>query len=147
MLAQIVALEFPLRRHFSAEQAPAESAVGDQGNPLLVAPWADILFNAAFEEVIGRLAGMQRRGRGKSLHLVGTVVADADSADFAALLKFLQGRRGLFKRDQRIGPMNLVQINDIGAQTTQGIINLLCDALGPGITKNLALLPVETDLG
>jgi hypothetical protein len=43
--------------------------------------------------------------------------------------------------------MHLINIDDIGPQSLEGILDLLMNARPARATERLAVLPVETDLG
>src|SRR6266851_1554888 len=90
---------------------------------------------------------MQRRDLAKFFHLGRAEIAHADGANLSRAVQFTHGFRDLRKRRMRIRPMDLIQIDDIGLQTAQGILGFLDDPRLAGVTKRLSVLPVESDLG
>ena len=46
-----------------------------------------------------------------------------------------------------IGPMHLIEVDHVGAQAPQRILDLLHDPLPAGVAERLAVAPVEADLG
>ena len=71
---------------------------------------------------------MQRRHAAEPLHLRDGKIADPDGADLALLGKRAHGFGGFFDRHQRIGPVDLVDIDMVGLQPPQGVVELLQDA-------------------
>ena len=55
----------------------------------------------------------------KDVHLLQRVVAHSDRPDLALRVKLVHRGGGLLYRNQRIRPMNLVDIDVIGLQTTE----------------------------
>ena len=53
---------------------------------------------------------------------------------------------GFFDRHQRVRPMNLVDVDVVGAKPTQGILDLLQDPRPAGIAEYLSTLPFKADL-
>src|SRR5258707_2964550 len=49
--------------------------------------------------------------------------------------------------NQRVGPMNLIDINVIGSQPAQGILNFAQDAGTAGIARYSSTLPLKSGLG
>src|SRR5580704_13041220 len=90
---------------------------------------------------------MQRRYAAKPLHLFDRKIADADGADLTLSEQGLHCRRGFFYLDKGIGPMNLIDIDVIGSQPAQGVIDLSHDAAAAGIAKDVPILPFEPDFG
>ena len=90
---------------------------------------------------------MQRGHPAEALHLINGEIAHADGADLALLVKRAHRLGGFLHRHQRVGPMNLVDVDVIGAQTAQRIIDLLHDASSGCIPIDLAVAPFESRLG
>ena len=67
---------------------------------------------------------MQRRDAAKPFHLDDRKIAHSDGADFPLREQCVHCVRGFFDRNQRVGPMNLIDINVIGSKPTQRILNL-----------------------
>ena len=81
---------------------------------------------------------MQRRHAAKLLHLIDRKIADADGADLSLFEQGLHCRRGFFDRYKGIGPMNLIDVDVIGSQPAQGVLDLPHDAPAAGITEYVA---------
>ena len=90
---------------------------------------------------------MQRRDAAKPFHLVDRKIAHTDGADLPLLEQRLHRVRGFLDRNQRVGPMNLIDIDVIGSKPAQGIFDLAHDAGAAGVAKYAAILPFESDLG
>src|SRR6202030_3134213 len=54
---------------------------------------------------------------------------------------------GFFDRSQRIGPMNMIDVNVIGSKPAQRILDLPHDAGAAGIATYSSTLPLKSDLG
>ena len=90
---------------------------------------------------------MQRGDLAKPVHLRHGEIADADGADLPLLQQRGHRLGGFFDRHRRIGPMHLVDIDDVGAEPAQGILDLLADAPAAGIAEDLPVAPLQPDLG
>ena len=90
---------------------------------------------------------MQRRDFAKFFHLGRAEITDADGANLSRAVQFAHGFRDFRKRRMRVRPMDLIQIDDVGLQTAQGILGFLDDPRLAGVTKRLSVLPVESNLG
>ena len=58
---------------------------------------------------------MQRCHPAEALHLPDREIADADGADLALLEQGVHGLRGFLDRHQRVGPVDLVDVDVIGS--------------------------------
>src|SRR5262245_39168183 len=117
--AKVIALKFAVRPHPSRQEAAAECAVAKGRDPVLSAIGEDVGLDAALEQIIGWLQHMQRCHLAETLHLSDREIADADGADFALLEQGAHGLCGFLDPDQRIGPVNLVDVDVIGSKPTQ----------------------------
>src|SRR5258705_9542484 len=90
---------------------------------------------------------MQRRHLAKFLHLDRAEIAHSDGANLSRPIQLAHGFRALRDRRVRIRPVHLVEIDDVGLQTAQGILGFLDDPRLARVTKRLSVLPVESDLG
>jgi hypothetical protein len=77
----------------------------------------------------------------------GRVVADADRPDFALAAQVLQRPRGLRKGRLEVGPMHLVEVDDVGAQASERILDLPPDPSRTRIAKHRTVLPRQSDFG
>ena len=108
VLAQIVAGEAARFGHSAGQEAAAQRAIGQHRDVSRAAVGKNVLFDGAFEQVIGRLSGMQRRDLAKFLHLGRAEIANADRANFSGAMQFAHGVRDFRDRRVRIRPMDLV---------------------------------------
>ncbi len=90
---------------------------------------------------------MQRRHFPEFVHLFGAEIADADRADLAGAIERAHGFRDLLNRCVGIRPVNLIEVDGVGLQAAEGILNLPDDAVLARVAEWTAALPVETDLG
>src|SRR5580704_9677996 len=125
---QIVALEQGVRAHAPAQQAATERTIAQCRDTVGTTIRENLRFNAAFEQIVRRLQNMQRGHLPEALDLGDRKIADADGADFALLIQRSHRLGGFLHRHQRVGPMNLIDVDVIGAQTAQRIVDLLHDA-------------------
>src|SRR5260221_8089159 len=91
---------------------------------------------------------MQRGHLTPTVHLLGREIADTESQNFSLLPQSKQRFSSFFNRHQRIRPMDLVDINAIGLQSTQGILDLFLNPSRRRIAKYFAIIrPLEGDFG
>src|SRR3979490_529966 len=90
---------------------------------------------------------MQRRNAAEPFHLKDRKIARAEGADFPLLEQRVHGFRGFFDRNQRVGPMDLIDVDVIGSKPAQGILNLPHDASAAGIARYSSALPLKSSLG
>src|SRR5258708_15736512 len=90
---------------------------------------------------------MQRSDAAKPLYLADRKVAHSDGPDLPLREQRVHCVSGFFNRDQRIGPMNLIDVNVIGSKPAQRILNLPHDAGTAGIARYPSSLPLQSDLG
>src|SRR5271163_662915 len=146
-LSQVVAGKLRSRCHAAGEETPAQRPVSERGNALVATVWEDVLFDRAFKQVVGRLYRLHRRHLAEGLDLRRTEIADADEPDLAGALKFRHRRRRFLNRHVGIGPVHLIEVDDVGAETSQRIVNFFMNASLAGVAERLSVLPVKADLG
>ena len=105
------------------------------------------LASLALKEVIGRLHGIELGLGPEHTHLCRRKVADADRPNLALAPQLLQRPRGLRNRRLEVRPMHLIEINDISAQPSQRILDLLADASGTRVAIDATVFPGQSDLG
>ena len=76
-----------------------------------------------------------------------TEIGDADGRNLAGALQVGHRRRGFLDRHVGVGPMHLIDVDDVGAQAPLRILDLLVNARLAGVAERLPILPVKTDLG
>ncbi len=126
-LSQVVADKSCLARHAAREQAPAQGAVGKRGDFLSRQYGRTSYFDGAFEQVVRRLRRLHGRNLAKGFNMRGTEIADADHSNLAGA-EVRHRRRGFLDRHVGIGPMDLIDVDDIGVQPLEGILDLLLNA-------------------
>src|SRR5882757_8013271 len=90
---------------------------------------------------------MEWRDATKPFHLDHRKIAHADGADFPLCEQHVHCVRSFFDRNQRIGPVNLIDINVVGSKPAQGILDFAQDAGTAGIARYSSTLPLKSDLG
>jgi hypothetical protein len=118
-LSQVVPAKLCLRRHAPREETPAQRPVGEHGDVLVTGIGEDVLFDGSFKQVVGRLHRLHGCNLAEGLDLRGTEIADADYPNLAGALQIGHRRRGFLDWHPGIGPVHLIDIDDVGAQTSQ----------------------------
>src|ERR1700722_6113284 len=144
---QIVAVEYSVRSHAPAQRAATECAIAQGCDAVGLAIGQNLRFNAAFEQVVRRLKDMQRGHFPEALDLSYREIADADGADLALFVKRSHRLGGFLHRHQGVRPMNLIDVDVIGAQATQRLIDFSQDPLAGGVPIDLAVAPFQSRLG
>src|SRR5260370_30691750 len=75
------------------------------------------------------------------------MIAQPDRTDRALLKEGLNGLAGFFYRDGQIRPMHLIDVDVVRAKSTERILDLLPDAIGRGVSRNRAVVPLESNFG
>ncbi len=107
----------------------------------------DVLLDLALEQIIGGLHRLEGRSGAEAVHLRRTEITDPDRPDLSLTAKVIERPRRLLERHGFVGPMHLINVDDIGLQPAQRILELLPKLLRRGVAKNLAAAPVEPRLG
>src|SRR3979490_2623116 len=90
---------------------------------------------------------MQRRDAAKALHLDERKVAHSDGAYFPLREQLVHCVRSFFDRYQRVGPMDLIDVDVIGSKFTERVFNFWDDASAAGVAKYSPTIPLKADLG
>ena len=144
---QIVADECCVRAHPSGQEATAQRAVAECRDLVFAAIRQQVGLDAAFEQVVGRLQHMQGRDTTELFHLFDREIAHPDGADLSLDEQCEHRLGGFLHRHQGIGPVDLVDVDVIGAQPPQRILDLAQDARAAGIAEHAAMLPFKSGLG
>ena len=106
-----------------------------------------VALDAALEQIVGRLHGVNRRNPAEPVHLLGRKVTDADSPNLSLLVE--RGHRGRRFLDRRGGirPMDLVDVDHVGLKPFERRLDFLEDATRAGVAQRLTSAPVQADLG
>src|SRR6266404_351891 len=144
---QIVAVEGGVRTHAPAQQSSTECAIAERRDVVGTTVRQDVHLNGAFEKVVGRLQHVQWGHLAEALHLGNREVAHADGADFPLPVKRAHGLGGFLHRHQRVGPMDLVDVDVVGTQAAQRIIDFLHDSGARRIAIDFSVAPFQSCFG
>src|SRR5258708_17393027 len=90
---------------------------------------------------------MQGRETTESVYLIDREIAHSDRRDLSLNEQRVHRLGGFLHRHQRIGPVNLVDVDVIGSQPAQRIVYLAQDARAAGVAENAAMLPFKAGFG
>ncbi len=141
--SQVIAAELCVRFHLATEQAAAKGSVGKQRNTVFLAVGEHVLLNLPLEQVVRRLTGLDRCCLAKDIHLRGRIVADTDCAYLSRLVKLSHSRGGLFERNERIGPVDLIYVDVVGLQPAKRVLHFGCDPCSGCIAEDSPILPLQ----
>ena len=128
------------------QQPAAQCAVSQGGEARFPAIGQELFLDLALEQIVRRLYDVQFGDSAKARDLQNREITDADSPDFPLVEKRLHRFCRLFDRDQRIGPVHLIDVDVVGAQPPQRVRRLAQDAVAAGIPEDLPILPLEPAL-
>jgi hypothetical protein len=74
-------------------------------------------------------------------------IADPDGADFPFPIQLVHRIGCFFDLHQRVGPVDLIDVDVIGSKPAQGVLDLLEDPTLAGVAVGIAVLPRQTDFG
>src|SRR5882762_4460814 len=146
-LAHVVLRKVAIGAHGPAQQSAAKRSIRERGDAAVAGVWQNIAFDFALEKIVGRLNGVKRRDGSETRHLFWRIVAHTDSANLALFVKLAKRPGGLLDRNERVRPVHLVDINVVGSEPTQRILELLENALARGVAFDFALSPIDADFG
>src|SRR5271167_3339535 len=107
----------------------------------------DIAFYLTFEEIVGRLNRVKWRGAFETRHLFRRKIAHADSTNLTLLVEPTKCGGRLFNGDERIGPMQLIDIDVVGLQTVERILEFPENTLACRVPLDSAAGPVDAKFG
>src|SRR5258708_4633047 len=145
-IALIIARKASVWPHAPAQQATAKGSIHQRRYTVPEAVGQHFLVRFALEEIVRRLHRVNRRNAAKLAHLLEGEIADPDSADLSLLIKGEHGFGALLDRAQWVGPMNLVDVYMVRAQSSQRLLNLGEDSFAAGIAKWLPVAPIQPSL-
>ena len=90
---------------------------------------------------------MQRRHVLEHAHLFQRVVAHSNRSNLSLFVKPVHRLCCFLYRNQRIRPVNLINIDVIGLQAAQRVIDFLHDPRSSRVAKHLISAPFQPDLG
>ena len=97
--------------------------------------------------IVGRLHNVQFSNAAKALDLRNREIADANRPDLALVEEPLHRFGRLFDRHQRVGPVRLIDIDVISAQSPQRASHCEQDPVSAGVPGDLSILPLEAGFG
>src|SRR5260221_13167737 len=89
---------------------------------------------------------MQRRYATKPLYLIDRKITHPDGTNLPLVVQGVHRLGGLFDRNQWVGPVNLIDIDVIGSQPAQGVLDFLHDARPTAIARNFIAVPLKSCL-
>src|ERR1700741_1775567 len=104
----------------------------------------NIAFYLPFEEIVGRLDGVQRRNRFEALHFFRRIVAHTDRTNLPLVVEFTKSGGCLLDEDERIRPVHLVNVDVVRLETAERVLEFLENALTRGVSFDPAGGPVDT---
>src|SRR5215218_10621196 len=110
--------------HLAGEQAALHRRVDDDADVLFPAVGKYLIFYAAVYEVVRRLEGLDGCYLLRPLHLLDVEVRDPDVPGLALLFELRQSAPALLYVLLGVGPVDLVQVDDVGLQPPQTILAL-----------------------
>ena len=66
---QIARRKLRIRAHAAGKEPAAQGSIGQHGKPMLAGIGKNIRLDASFEQIVGRLHGVERRHSGEGVHL------------------------------------------------------------------------------
>jgi hypothetical protein len=144
---KIVALKMRVLLQLAGQQTAAQRAIGQGRKTRFPAIGQKLLLDLALEQIIGRLHNVQLGDAAKSFNLRNREIAHANSADLPLVEECLHRFGGLFDRHQRVGPMDLIDIDIIGAQPAQRVGRLAQDPVTAGVPEDFPVFPLEPGFG
>src|SRR6266849_3346598 len=130
------------------ESRPRQSAIRQGCDAVPLAIRKRFPLGVPLEQVVGRLRGVERRDLAERLHLLGEVVADSDRTDAPVPVQRVERFRGLLEGHQGVGPVDLVDVDVLGAKTPERLADLLHDSSAARVPDHVgAAAPLEANLG
>ena len=131
----------------TAEQAVRERAVGEDADPVRLCVGKDIGFDVASEHAVGRLQRFYREHRAEPGHLLDIEVGHAHVADLALGHKAGEDRGGVLEWGPGVGPVDLVEIYDLGAECPETCLEVVTDPCRARITRHTPLHRSDASFG
>ena len=130
------------------QQTPAEGSVGEYPEVMTPAKGQQIGFDPPLKEVVGRLHHVNGPYSSAALRLGDVEVAQPDEANRPLPPQVKQGVHRVLKWDTGVGPVNLVNINVVGAQPPKALLDFARNAGPAGIPPDPGFLrvPVQPHL-
>ena len=131
----------------AGEQAAAKGTVAEDGYIVGRAPAPDGAVDLAIEDVVGRLVRVERRNKAERRHLDDAEVAHTQRSHLPLALELAQQSGNFGDGSARIRPVNLVEIDIVGAQAAKAAFKLQAKAVGGRVGEDAALVPFQAGLG
>src|SRR5712692_3291903 len=140
-----VALRAPVARrelrvgiHRAAQQPMRERAVDEHPDVVSARVGQDGHLDLTAEEVVRRLQGLDLQARAELLHLRGVEVGDADVANLARGHYVGEGFGGVREGRLRVRPVDLIEVDVVGAEGLQALVHAASHPVGAGIAFDAA---------
>src|SRR5712671_6461047 len=144
-LAHVVLRKLAIGAHGAAQQSAAKRSIRECRDAAVAGVRQNIALDFTLEKIVGRLNGVKWRDGSETRHLFRRIVAHPDSANFPLFVEFAKSPGGLLDRNERVRPVHLIDIDVVGSEPTQRILELLENALTRGVTFDFALSPIDAD--
>ncbi len=121
---------------FPGEQSSAQGSVRQYSYATLPAKREDFLLNTSFKQVEGWLQNVNGTNTQAALNLGNIKIAEPNETDFALFAELAEGLHGVLKGVAVIGPVHLIDIDPVGPQAAQAILEFLDDPCAAGISPD-----------
>jgi len=116
--------------HFACEKAGNHRGVVDDADVVGLREGQDLFFDGAAQHGIGRLKASNRCDFLRALHLLDVEIRDAYETDLALLFEFCKGLPAFFNLGLRIGPVDLVEVDGVAAETAERVVEFFFERFG-----------------
>jgi hypothetical protein len=116
---QIITFEGSVRPHSAAQEPATQRSVSKSNYIIRATVGENIILHGSLEKVVWGLQYMQRRNPTEALHFRDREIADADGADLSFFVKRAHHLCSFLDGHERIGPMNLIDVDVIRAQPSE----------------------------
>jgi hypothetical protein len=124
----------------------SQGAIDEDADAMLPSEREDARFDVATEQVIRRLEGIDRANLLERRHLAGVVVRDADEPDLALADELVERLRGCADRRGRVGPVDLVDVNVVGAEGSEAGFEVAAQSCRAAVADGLAAVLAKAAL-
>src|ERR1700691_881946 len=129
-----------LARHGARQQARFHGRIYDDANPIRLRVRQNRLFDFACQHRIGRLQRCNGRDGLRAAHFVRIEIGHTDPAHFAFALKLRHGGPAFLDVRVRLGPVYLVEVDNVQLETAQAGFRFGADGVRFQALANLAAL-------
>ena len=141
--AQVVALEPALRADPAGQQPERQRRVAQDRDAVTQAERHQLRLDVAVHHAELFLDGIERAGGHIGLHVRRADVARADRPDLAGPLQILERAHRLGDRRRRVLPVGDVEVDMVGAEAAQALLDLVRDRVPPEVAVHRLAVLVE----